>query len=281
MREHWIANTKGRQMLVRDHGDPDDPRCPVLGLPGYARTGKDFDHVAARVAPRRLITLDYRGRGRSDREEDWRAYHPITLVDDIRQVLVALQVHRVVIIGTSIGGMLAMGLGVVLPMTVSAVVLNDIGPHVEPAGGDEIMDYIGRDTVMPDWPAAATYLKQLLPDLSLRTDDEWLTFAQNTFREADDGRLHVDWDPAIVKPLQENPGSDSDLWALFGSLRRVPVLTVHGSASTVLSAESVKCMQAVHPEMQTVVLDGIGHAPTLDEPEASKALTRFLDQNAS
>lgn len=276
VRELWVSNAKGRRMRVRDHGDPSDRRPALLGLPGYARNGRDFANLATRVAPRRLITLDYRGRGESDREHDWRAYAPETLIDDIRHVAIATGLHRAVVVGTSLGGILAMAMGAAMPPLIAGVVLNDVGPEVQSAGADYITAYIGRDRPQPDWPHAVEELQRLLPTLSLRTETEWLTFARNTFREGSDGLLHVDWDPAIARPLVAGAGSQADLWPLFRSLRRLPVLTIRGGVSEILSERVLARMQEEHPEMRVLTLEGVGHAPTLEEPEARAALDRFL-----
>ncbi len=276
MREIWVSNAKGRQMRVRDHGDSSHPRPPILALPGYARNGKDFTHLANRIAPRRLVTLDYRGRGESDREHDWRAYAPESLIDDIRHVATETGLHRVVVVGTSLGGLLAMGMGVAMPSLIAAVVLNDVGPDVQSAGADYVTDYIGRDHPQPDWPHAVSALQRMLPTLSLRTDADWLNFAQNTFREGPDGRLHVDWDPSIARPLVAHGKRQKDLWPLFRSLRHLPVLTIRGGASDILSERVLQQMKDVHPSMQVVTLDGVGHAPTLEEPASRDALDRFL-----
>jgi len=276
MRELWVRNGRGKRMLVRAHGDPRDRRTPILGLPGYARTGRDFGHMAGALAPRRLITLDYRGRGRSDREDDPAAYHPITLLDDIRHVLIATGCHRVVVIGTSLGGLLAMGMAVAMPMTVQAVLLNDVGPDVEDGGTDRIVDYIGRDHHPADWPAAVALLKTMMPNLSFKSEADWLTFAEHTFREDADGRLHVDWDTRIIEPLITARAAGEDLWPLFRALRRVPVLAVRGGVSEVLSAATFDRMAREHPAMETVTLDGVGHAPALTEPELRDPIERFL-----
>lgn len=275
-RERFIRNANGKRLFVVDWGDPHDPRTPILGLPGYSRNSKDFLHLAERVAPRRTISFDYRGRGRSEYESDWRDYEPRSLIDDIRHVLVALGLHRVVAVGTSLGGILAMGIAVSNPTLLAAVVLNDVGPAVERDGADFVLDYMGRDQPQKDWEGAILALRDLLPDLSLRTDAEWRTFAENTFRRGEDGILHVDWDPAIVKPITDGPAGHEDLWPLFGALRPLPVLAIRGGKSTVLSAETFAAMRAKHPSMNTLTLDGVGHAPTLDEPEVQATLMDFL-----
>ncbi|EDP66188.1 alpha/beta hydrolase fold protein [alpha proteobacterium BAL199] len=274
--ERFVTNRKGRRIFVADWGDPLDPRLPLLGLPGFARTAKDFAHIADRLAPRRLISLDYRGRGRSERESDWRAYDPRTLVADIQQVAIATGLHRFIAVGTSLGGILAMALAVVMPGALAGVVLNDVGPAAVPQGASYLIDYMGRDRPQSDWPDAIAELRQMIPDLSLRTDEEWLAFAQNTFRRGDDGLLHVHWDPAVVKPLQHGTARATDLWPLFRALRPIPVLAIRGAVSMLLSAETFEQMGQIHPRMRQVTLDGVGHAPTLGEPPLTKALDDFL-----
>lgn len=276
MRERFVANRKGRRIFVADWGDPLDPRPPILGLPGFARNAKDFAHVAERLAPRRLVSLDYRGRGRSDRETDWRDYDPRGLVDDVRQVAVAAGLHRFVAVGTSLGGILAMALAVAMPAAIVGVVLNDVGPEAATGGADYLIDYMGRDRPQPDWPSAVAELQRMIPNLSLRTDAEWLAFARNTFREGGDGLLHVDWDPAVVRPVVRGAARATDLWPLFRALRPFPVLAVRGGVSMLLSAATFEAMAAAHPRMRRVTLDGVGHAPSLDEPILRDELDGFL-----
>jgi len=275
-RERFVTCRSGSRLYTADWGDPLDPRPPVLGLAGYARSSKDFAHIAERIAPRRLVAFDYRGRGRSDYESDPASYAPPVMMDDVRAVMTALGLHRVMAIGTSFGGMLAMGLAVVAPMALAGVILNDVGPHVEDQGGDFLVRVMGTERRPASWEAAATEMKTILPDMSFTTEEEWLAFAKTTYRQEPDGSLRQDWDPAIVKPLMESEARDADLWALFTALTAVPTLLVHGGKSVVLSASTVTEMRARHPAMEVATLPDVGHAPTLDEPEAWSAVERFL-----
>ena len=252
--ERRVSNRDGRQIHVSDWGDPLDPRTPILGLPGYARNARDFQHVAERLAPRRLVSLDYRG-----------------------QVTVATGLHRFVAVGTSLGGILAMALAVAMPSALAGAVLNDAGPAATTGGADYLIDYMGRDRPQPDWPSAVAELQRNIPNLSLRTDEEWLAFARNTFRRGDDGLLHIDWDPAVVRPLQRGAARRTDLWPLFRALRPYPVLAIRGGLSMLLSAETFDAMAAAHPAMRRLTLEGVGHAPSLDEPLLREALDDFLD----
>lgn len=275
-RERFVTVRSGARVFTADWGDPLDPRVPVLGLPGFARTVKDFAHVAEAIAPRRLVSLDYRGRGRSDYETDPARYAPPVIVDDIRSVMTALGLHKVVAIGTSFGGVMAMGLAVVAPTTLAAVVLNDIGPDISDSGGHYLIDAMGRERRPATWKEAADEMHAILPTLSLRTEEEWIAFAKTTYREEPDGTLRQDWDTKIVKPLAEPESRNADLWALFSALTPVPTLVFHGGRSIVLSAETATAMQLRHPALELVTLPDVGHAPTLDEPPARAALERFL-----
>jgi pimeloyl-ACP methyl ester carboxylesterase len=275
-RERFVTNAAGRRIFVADWGDPHDPRLPILGLPGYSRNSRDFAHLADRLAPRRVVSLDYRGRGRSDYESDWRDYDPRGLLDDVRQVAIATGLHRFVAVGTSLGGILAMALAVAMPASLVAAVLNDVGPEVAPAGTDFLLDYMGRDRPLPDWPSVIAELRRMLPDMSFSSDADWAEFARNTFREGKDGLLHIDWDPAIVKPLTRGNAREADLWPLFRALKPFPVLVVRGGVSVLFSAATLSAMQAAHPRLRSVTLDGVGHAPTLDEPPVRQAFDALL-----
>jgi pimeloyl-ACP methyl ester carboxylesterase len=111
----------------------------------------------------------------------------------------------------------------------------------------------------------------------LKTEADWLRFARATFREGADGQLHFDWDPAIVRPLMQGRQEPVDLWALFASLRRVPVLLIRGGVSDILSAETAARMQQAHPGMVQLCVPEVGHVPTLSEPECVEAIDAFLE----
>src|SRR6185312_9911980 len=139
-----------------------------------------------------------------------------------------------IVLGTSLGGILAMGLAVLKPTALGAVVINDIGPDVIAGGISRILDYIGVDQPQPDWPSAVAYLRQLLPTLSIRTEEGWLKMAQSTYRAGTDGKLHFDWDLKLAKPLMATRGPLPDIWPYFRALRRLPVLALRGTLSDVL-----------------------------------------------
>ncbi|MGQ0662010.1 MAG: alpha/beta fold hydrolase [Pseudomonadota bacterium] len=276
-RERHTTAGDGVRLFVRDWGDPASAAIPLLCLPGLTRNGKDFEPLARRQASsRRVLCPDLRGRGRSAYAPDWRSYEPRTYVDDLRHILAALGLGRVVVIGTSMGGLLGMAFMAAMPTVLAGLVLNDVGPEIGKQGGERILAYIAADRPQPDWPSAVAELRQRLPKLSLKTDEDWLTFAKATFKEGADSRLHFDWDTRLAWPILRRTGVEPDLWPLWRALRRTPVLAIRGAESDVLSAATFARMKSEKPNLVQLTLPAIGHAPTLDEPLAREAIDDFL-----
>lgn len=274
---HHLSAWDGLELAVWewDGGSAD---APLLCLPGLVRTGADFAGVAQVLGGgRRVVAPDYAGRGGSGRSRSVSRYAPEACLRDVLDVCAALHLHRVVAIGTSFGGLLAMGIGAVRPTLLRAVVLNDIGPELGAEGADFVRRFVATDPALPDLDAGAAYLRALLPLLSLRTEAEWRHMAALTYRQGDDGRWHPHWDLALARLL----GAPSPpLWPLFGALAHLPLLLVWGEASDLLTAATVARMRAERPDMAVVALPGVGHAPTLTEPAVLRALGEFLARAA-
>ncbi len=268
---HYSA-ADGLQLYYRAYGDPLAAGPAVLCLSGITRNSKDFHDLGCHLAAqgRRIICPDYRGRGLSAYDPDWRKYRPETYLEDLLQLLTLEGMDRFIAIGTSMGGLLTMGLAVARPAALVAAVLNDIGPEIESGGVSRIIDYIGQDHPQADWAAAVVHLKTTYPDLGLPDEKAWHNLAHSTFREAADG-LHVDWDVALARPLRDG-GPIPDLWPLFRALDRRPLLVIRGGRSDVLSDGSLAKMIAAKPDLIHVTLPDVGHAPMLDEPAALEAI---------
>ncbi len=276
-RQGTLTARDGVALYYRDYGDVLSRRTPVLCLTGLTRNSADFADLAEHLSrERRVICPDYRGRGRSGYDRNWRNYEPRVYLDDIGHLLAATGIGRVVVIGTSLGGILAMGLSVLRPTVMAGVVLNDIGPDIAHDGLGRIMEQIGRDHPQPDWESAIRHLQRELPDLSVRTEAGWLKIARATFREGEDGLLHFDWDTNLVKSLMAQRGELPDLWPYFRALRRLPALALRGLASDVLTAATFERMAQEKPDLRRVGVPQAGHAPTLGEPEAMAAIDDFL-----
>jgi pimeloyl-ACP methyl ester carboxylesterase len=275
-RERRYAAQDGLSLYYREYGDPLAEDVPVLCLPGLARNCKDFHLLAERLSARHWVVCpDYRGRGRSEYDPDSEKYEPGTYINDIHHLLAAAGMHRAVVIGTSMGGLLACAMGAAMPTVLRGVVLNDVGPDIGGEGLGRIMNYLAQDNPQPDWDAAVHSFKTMFPYLSFKTEEAWRAAAEATWAEGPDGLLHYDWDIHIVDPLRRNRPLP-DLWALFRSLRRVPVLAIRGGVSDVLLPETFDRMAREHPGLERLTLHGVGHVPSLLEPESVGAIDGFL-----
>lgn len=264
----------GLEICVRDWRPADGGQgMPLLGLPGLVRSGADFAGLATRYPRRRVVSLDYVGRGRSARSADAGRYGPEPCLRDVMDVCAALHLHRAVVVGTSFGGLLGMGLAAARPGLLAGLVLNDIGPEIGAAGAAGLHRFIAEDPALPDLAACAAHLRAVLPDLSLSGDAEWAQFAALTYAPGADGRWHPQWDNRIAGLLRPPV---RDLWPLFAGLAGIPLLLLHGERSALLLAATVARMQAARPDMALCSLPGVGHAPTLEEPAAAAAIDRFL-----
>jgi pimeloyl-ACP methyl ester carboxylesterase len=277
-REHHTRAQDGRRLYYRDYGDPLARKAPLLCLCGLTRNSKDFHRLASRLAAeRRVVCPDYRGRGRSEYDSDWRNYRARVILGDVRDLMIAANLHRAVVCGVSFGGLLAMALSVVAPTALAGAILNDVGPNLNADGTARILGYIGRDHPQPNWDAAVATMKQTFPTLSYSTDEEWRRFTEATFREGGDGQLHVDYDTALAEPLARGDSHD-DLWRLFGGLRRLPVLVVRGGVSDVLGEATMRKMAEVKPDLAHLTLPGVGHVPSLSEPDSERAIDDLLSR---
>ena len=262
--------------LVAHEWDAGDTGTPLLCLPGLVRTGEDFYELAQLVgAGRRVVAPDYAGRGASGRSTDVTRYSPEACLRDVLDLCAALHLHAIVAIGTSFGGLLAMGIGAARPTLLRGVVLNDIGPEVGTAGGDFVRRFVADDPALADLDACVAHLRARLRNLSLETDAAWRHMAALTYAEGADGRFHPTWDTAIAKLLGARP---PPLWPLFGGLAHIPVLLAWGEVSNILLPETVAAMRAARPDMTVVSLPGIGHVPTLTEPAVLSTLAAFLQR---
>ncbi len=273
--EHIYTSQDGLPLYYRSYGTAYSNQPPVLCLPGLTRNSQDFHRLAMHLGKSRyVICPDYRGRGKSAYDTDPNRYQPRTYLDDIRHLLVVAGVHRVIVIGTSMGGLLAMGLGVIAPAILRGVIFNDIGPGIG-AGLDSILAYAGTDRPVADWDAAAREFRHALPRATFQSDDDLQLAIRGTWRERDDGMLHVDWDIRLVQYMLKGPPLP-DLWRLFRCLRRVPALAFRGENSDILDRETFQRMAAEHDGLVQVEVKRTGHTPSLNEPESVHAIDAFL-----
>ncbi|MCB2100536.1 MAG: alpha/beta hydrolase [Rhodobacterales bacterium] len=270
----------GLSLFYRDFGDPGAPGPAILCLPGLTRNSKDFHGLAHRLGRRhRVLCPDYRGRGRSAYDPDWRRYHPQVYLDDIRHLLAAAGVHRVIVIGTSLGGILAAAMAVTQPTALAGAVINDVGPDIDPAGLVPILRHMKDDQPIADWPAAEARLRAAFPGLPATTPLVWSAITRASYRETEDGRIVPDWDPNLTRAVEAQMADDPvDLWPFFRALGDRPVLTVRGALSDILSADGLAALSAALPAMRSVTVEGVGHAPSLGEPQVLEAIDDLIER---
>lgn len=270
-RELFVSAADGLRLYARDYGPETGDALPVVCLPGLARTAEDFHELAEALAhdpvrPRRVLCLDYRGRGRSEWDKDWRNYDVRVELNDTLQVLIAAGIEAAVFVGTSRGGLITMALGAMRPTLLRGAVLNDVGPVIEGKGLARIRGYVGKLPQPRTLEEAGQILRRMSDAQFPRfTEEQWQRMARGTWRE-ENGRLVLRYDPALMKTLEaldlEMPLPV--LWPFFESLSAIPVLAIRGANSDLLGAETLKAMQDKHPRLKAITVPDQGHAPALE-----------------
>jgi len=280
----FIAAADGLKLHVRDYGQPGGPGLakllPVVCLPGLTRNTQDFDALAAALSAdgRRVIAVDYRGRGRSDYDSDPAKYSLPVELGDVITILAALACEPAVFVGTSRGGLLTMLLASVRPAAIAGAVLNDIGPVLEPGGLERIKGYVGKMPQPKDYDDAAAILARLFGSQFPRlTPDDWRKSARRNFKDQD-GALVPDYDIALARTMVDFDVSKPipDLWPQFAALAGVPLMVVRGELSDLLSPATVAEMVRRHPGLETLVVPDQGHAPLLAEDDVMGRIAAFV-----
>lgn len=275
-RDRAITARDGLQLHVKDWpAEPGARRPPLLCLSGLTRNSNDFDRIARHLsgAGHRVVALDYRGRGQSERAADPMSYTPQVYLDDIKNVLISLNLHRVIALGTSLGGFLSMALAVTMPSALAGAILNDAGPDLPKGRVDRIRAYVGSPPSHASWDEAVAAFKIMVPDLNLDPTG-WREATEGCFRQAPDGTVHADWDPAIAIPMGRS--EPPPLWPLYRALRPVPTLALRGALSDLLTEACFERMAKEHTGLIRATIPNRGHAPTLNEPESRAAIDAFL-----
>lgn len=282
-RSLFISARDGLKLHVRDYGSLAALSLPVVCLPGLARTAADFHELALALSgdpaqPRRVLALDYRGRGRSEYDRDWRNYEIRVELDDLMQVLAATGIEEAAFVGTSRGGLLTMALAVARPGLIKGVVFNDVGPVIDARGLLRIRGYVGKLPTPRSFAEGAEILKRLADQqFPLFGDAEWEIMARRTWKQRND-TLVPDYDPRLLKTLEE---LDLEaplpvLWPYFAALNHVPVLAIRGENSDLLAEQTLLEMGQRHPHCEIFTAPGQGHAPLLGSRDMTKRIGRLI-----
>lgn len=294
--EHQYHSHDGLALHYREYGNGEQV---IICLPGLTRNCRDYEGLASHLSRRwRVITPDLRGRGKSQPDPNWKQYLPPTYARDMWTLLDHLGIDQVSIVGTSLGGLMAMIMADQQPQRLRAVVMNDVGPHVPPEAIARLLQYVGRTPPQPDWESAVAMTRKnyglAYPDAD---NAFWEQQVRNAWSQRDDGSVAPDHDPKIGDALRHASkaagrvrflqkigirrlrGINFDPWDNFKAMS-MPTLLLRGELSDILLPETVAQMQAMKPDLEVVTIPGRGHTPTLDEPESRAAIDRFLAEHA-
>jgi pimeloyl-ACP methyl ester carboxylesterase len=277
-REWWWTSQDGLRLYSRLYESAGAQAPAVMCLPGLTRNSRDFEALAPHLARRyRVICPDLRGRGFSAWDPAWQNYHPGTYLADLAALVSGLGLARIAIVGTSLGGLLAMLLPTLRPGVVTGMVLNDVGPEIDPVGLERIRGYAGKLPPVENWADAAAQLQAVFGsawrDLP---PDAWLTLARRSYREDAAGRPVLDVDPKVGEAMRASPSAAPELWPVFRALTGIPALVIRGALSDILSERVLARMQREKSDLVTLTVANRGHVPLLDEPECLAAIDHFL-----
>ncbi len=281
--EFYYSSPDGLTLYGRKYGWENTDPCPVLCLAGITRNSSDFDTLAVYLSSdaggnRRVLALDYRGRGKSEFDADWRNYTIFTEADDVLAGLLATGVNHVDIVGTSRGGLVAMVLAGARPGIINSITLNDIGPELNGPGLVQLKRTLERSEMPNTLEAAAdsmerAYRKQF-PNLS---KEDWKKQADLVYRETGK-RLEVRYDRKLVNTLK-SINLDvrlADMWPQFAGITAIPTLLIHGKLSDLLNDTIIKKMHTIHTTMKLHMVPDEGHAPLLADTATHQAISNFL-----
>ena len=259
----------------------DTPQTPVICIPGLTRNAADFSELAPRIAAtgRETVVLSLRGRGPSDYDPAYTNYRPTVYAEDVLHALDQLGWPKAICVGTSLGGIITMLIAENQTDRIAGTVINDIGPDIAPEGLAHIAQYTANASEPHESLDAAARATQSVhggafPDANF---EDWLRWAERTFRQIENGKWCLDYDPNIVRAFSEI-GPAPDLWPGWRALSKTPTLLVHGLLSNLLSIEIVESMRAARPDFDYVQAPRIGHAPFMTEDSVWPSIAAFLEK---
>ena len=266
----------GLRLYARDYPGPTIEAPTIICLAGLTRNGKDFAPLAEHLRQSyRVICPDQRGRGRSARDPDPGNYRPDVYANDMRCLVDLLKLASFCIVGTSLGGLMAILMAARSPDRVARIVLNDVGPEIDPRGIARIAGYVGKSSPVRTWTDAgqqtAATNEAAFPEY---TQADWMDMARNVYVQEGETPV-LDYDPLIARGVASGSAAP-DLWPLFSAIGKVPMLAIRGELSDILSAETFASMSVRLANLTCVEIPNRGHAPTLAEEAALTSIRKFL-----
>ncbi|MBO6719228.1 MAG: alpha/beta hydrolase [Rhizobiaceae bacterium] len=281
--DFFYSSSDGLKLHARVYGRGLDGALPAICLPGLTRNARDFHELALYLSsrastPRTVVSFDYRGRGGSAYDPNWRNYDALVETGDVIAGLTALGIEHGAFIGTSRGGLIVFAIAAMRPALLKTVVLNDIGPVVEGAGLAQIRAYLERAPKPKDFAEAIAIQRAAQQGIfTALTDADWDRAVRAIYRD-EGGRPVPDFDVALLNTLKSVNLSKAlpELWPQFMGLARIPVLAIRGENSRLLSAATLDEMKRRHPRLEAVTVAGQGHAPFLETAGLPQRISAFL-----
>jgi pimeloyl-ACP methyl ester carboxylesterase len=271
-----------RRMAYKEWGDPANGRVLVC-VHGVTRVADDFDALARAMSDRyRVVCPDVVGRGRSDRLRDPAHYVVPQYVADMVTLIarVTADEEGVHWFGTSMGALIGMMLAGLDGSPVRRLVLNDVGPTLDPVALARIGDYIGQDIRFPSFEAGAAFVRDVSTAFGPHSDDQWHKLARDVLVQAPDGQWVRHYDLGLARPFAAMTSAraaedEAALWAAYDAIR-CPTLLVRGAQSDLLSRATAEAMTRRGPHPTLVEIPGVGHAPTFLQPDQIAIARDFL-----
>ncbi len=255
-------------------GTRDNPRV-VICVHGLTRNGRDFDALARALAPtHRVLAVDMPGRGASEWLRDPADYAFPTYLTTLTALIARSGAAQVDWVGTSMGGLLGMVLAAQPGTPLARLVVNDVGPAIEPAALIRIGAYVGGNPAFTTYNEAEAYIRTVSAPFGPLGDAHWEALTRSSVVQGPDGRWSLRYDPAIAVPFRSQP-APADLWSTWDAIR-VPTLVLRGRDSDLLSTATAQAMTRRGPRAGLIEFDGVGHAPALLTSEQIEPVVAFL-----
>jgi pimeloyl-ACP methyl ester carboxylesterase len=275
-----LSPTGLHQMAYKEWGEPRNPKV-LLCVHGVTRISDDFDAVAQELCGEyRVVCPDVVGRGRSGRLRDPQHYQVPQYVSDMVTLLARLDAECVHWFGTSMGGLIGMGLASLKDSPIRKLILNDIGPSLNPAALNRIGEYIGQDVRFATFEQGAAYIKEISLPFGPHTDDEWRKLAADVLRQDKDGQWVRHYDLGLAVPFkaatpESTQQAEAMLWMSYDAIT-CPTLLVRGAQSDLVTHELAQAMSSRGPKAKLIEFPGVGHAPTFMHADQIRVVKDFL-----
>ena len=263
------------RVVYYEWGESDNPEV-VVCVHGIGRNGRDFDVLAETLAPtHRVLAIDMPGRGQSEWLNDPMDYVLPVYLGTLTALIAASGVEQVAWVGTSMGGLHGIVAAAQPGTPVKRLVVNDVGPSIEPAALARIAQYFGTDPRFPTYAALEAYVRQIAAPFGPLTDAQWAHVVETNARQHRDGTWGVGYDPGIAVPFRAAAAAGGDLWPQWDAIR-CPTLVLRGENSDLLSRATANAMSVRGPRARIVEIAGVGHAPMLFADDQVATVVDFL-----